>query len=79
MIVFVSFFNFILMREVGKERVVRILCYTANIISLVFACWMLALEWRRARPGPSTWFVLCLLVFETIAAFRYSTRLTTVR
>jgi hypothetical protein len=71
-IVFVSFFNFILMGDAGRQRLVRMLCYAANLISLVFACAMLTIEWRRARPGPSSWFVLALLVFETIAAFRYS-------
>jgi hypothetical protein len=74
MIAFVSFFNFILMSEAGKERVVKIFCNTANLISLVFAGAMLILESRRGHPGPSAWLVLAVLVFETIAAFRYSLR-----
>lgn len=70
-IIFVSFFNFILMSAAGRERLVRILCYAVNILSLVFASLMLIVESRRASPGPSTWFVLGMLVFETIAGFRY--------
>ena len=71
-IVFVSFFNFILMGDAGRQRVVRILCNVANLTSLVFAGLMLIMESRRARPGPSSWLVLGLLIFETSAAFRYS-------
>ncbi len=74
-IIFVSFFNFILMSDAGRERVVvRILCHAANLISLVFASSMLIIESRRASPGPSSWFVLALLVFETIAGFQYSSQ-----
>lgn len=75
MIVFVSFFNFILMSEAGKERLVKIFCNTANLMSLVFAGAMLILESRRGRPELSSWLVLAVLVFETFAAFRYSLRL----
>lgn len=74
MIVFISFFNFILISEAGKERLVKIFCNMANLTGLVFACAMLILESRRARPGLSSWLVLAVLVFETIAAFRYSLR-----
>lgn len=73
-IIFLSFFNFILMSDAGKQRIVRLLTHTANLIGLVFACAMLIIESRRARPGPSSWVVLALLVFETVAAFRYSSR-----
>lgn len=72
MIIFVSFFNFILMSAASKQRVVRILTYTANLSGLVFAGAMLLVESRRTTPGPSTWVVLALLVFETVAAFRYA-------
>jgi hypothetical protein len=74
MIVFLSFFNFILMSDAGKERLVKIFCNIANLTGLVFAGAMLILETRRARPGLSSWLVLAVLVFETIAAFRYSLR-----
>ena len=73
-IIFLSFFNFILMSDARKQRIVRILAHTANGIGLIFACAMLIIESRRARPGPSSWVVLALLVFETVAAFRYSSR-----
>jgi len=72
-IVFLSFFNFILMSEAGKHRIVRLLTQLANLIGLVFAGAMLIIESRRARPGPLSWVVLALLVFETIAAW-YSSR-----
>ncbi len=73
-IIFLSFFNFILMSDAGKQRVVRMLTHTANLLGLVFASAMLIIESRRARPGPLSWVVLALLVFETYAAFRYSSR-----
>lgn len=73
-IIFVSFFNFILMSDAGSERVVRILCRAANLLSLVFALSMLIIESRRASPEPSSWFVLTLFFFETIAGFRYASR-----
>ena len=73
-IIFLSFFNFILMSDAGKQRIVRMLTYTANALGLVFGCVMLLIESRRSRPGPSSWVVLGLLVFETVAAFRYSSR-----
>ena len=72
-IVFLSFFNFILMSEAGKQRIVRMLTYSANLFGLLFAGAMLIIESRRARPGPLSWVVLALLVFETIAAW-YSSR-----
>ena len=73
-IIFLSFFNLILMSDAGKQRLVRMLTHTANLIGLVFAGAMLIIESRRARPGPSSWVVLALLVFETVAAFRSSSR-----
>lgn len=71
MIVFVSFFNFILMKDANGERTIRMLCHTANIISLLFASAMFALAYLRAHPSASSWAVLFLFIFETAAAFRY--------
>lgn len=71
-IIFVSFFNFILMSNAGRP--IRIFCYVANLVSLVFASLMLIVEARRRGVGPSSWFVLALLIFETIAGFRYSAK-----
>ena len=75
MIVFISFFNFLLLSDAGQARLVRIFCNIANLAGLVFAGAMLVIEARRARPGFSAWLVMLILVFETIAAFRYSLRL----
>jgi len=77
LIIFLSFFNFILMADTGGQRVVRMLTHTANLLGLVFGCVMLIIESRRARPGPLAWFVLVLLVFETVAAFRHASRVKT--
>ena len=74
MIVFISFFNFLLLSDNGKERLVRVFCNIANLVGLVFAGAMLVLEARRASPGLTAWLVMAILVFETIAAFRYSLR-----
>ena len=74
MIVFISFFNFILMSEAGKQRIVRMFTHTANVLGLIFGCVMLIIESRRARPGPTSWIVLAVLVFETVAAFIVANR-----
>ncbi|MDQ3820110.1 MAG: hypothetical protein M3362_20865 [Acidobacteriota bacterium] len=71
MIVLVSLFNFILMKDAGRVRTIRILCHAANIISLLFASAMFILGSLRARPPASSWLVLLLFVFETVAAFLY--------
>jgi hypothetical protein len=71
-IVFLSFFNFILMSEAGNQHVVRILTHLANLIGLAFGCGMFVMETLRARPGPASWVVLALLVFETVAAYLHS-------
>jgi len=73
-IIFLSFFNFILMSDAGKHRIVRMLTHTANALGLIFGGVMLVIESRRARPGPASWVVLALLIFETVAAFRNSSR-----
>jgi len=73
-IVFLSFFNFIFMSEAGNQRVVRMLTHTANVIGLAFGSGMFVMEMLRARPGPSSWAVLALLVFETVAAYLHSRR-----
>jgi hypothetical protein len=74
MILFLSFLNFILMSGGSKQRVATVLTHTANLTGLVFACAILLIESRRKTPGPSTWVVLALLVFETVAAFLYAGR-----
>ncbi|MBA2341384.1 MAG: hypothetical protein H0V88_13415 [Pyrinomonadaceae bacterium] len=71
MIIFISFFNFILMKDVGRERFVRTLCHSANMIGLVFAFAMFTLGWLRATPPLQSFFVLFLFIFETVAAFKY--------
>lgn len=69
LMVFASFFNFILMQN-GKVRLVRWLCHTANVITLLFAAAMFVLNSFRARPSIFSWVVLLLFVFETVAAFQ---------
>src|SRR6266850_289588 len=73
-IIFLSFFNFILMGDAGNQRVVRMLTHTANLVGLLFAATMLIIESRGGRPGALSWFVLALFVFETVAAVRYPSR-----
>jgi hypothetical protein len=73
-IIFLSFFNFILIGDGGRQRIVRWLTHTANLIGLAFGCAMLIIESRRAFPGPTSWVVLALLIFETVAAFYYASR-----
>lgn len=72
MIIFISLFNFILIKDAGGERFVRVLCYSANVIGLVFAFAMFTLGWLRATPPLQSFFVLFLFVFETVAALKYS-------
>jgi uncharacterized membrane protein len=69
LMVFASFFNFILMKA-GREPLVVMFCHTANIIVLLFASAMFLLNSLRTRPSLSAWLVLLLFVFETVAAFR---------
>ena len=69
MIVLISFMNFVLMKDVGNERIVQFLCHSANVIGLMFASTMFVLDWSRAVPPLQSFFVLFLFVFETVAAF----------
>ena len=71
MIIFISFFNFILMNGGGRERFVRIICHSANVVGLAFAFAMFTLAWLKAVPLPQSFFVLFLFVFETTVAFKY--------
>lgn len=72
-LVFVSFFNFILMKDAGRERLVRMLCHTANVMNLMVASAMFILDSLRVRPPPLSWLVLFLFLFETVVAFRHRT------
>ncbi len=74
MMVLISFMNFVLMKDVGRERVVQLLCHCANFIGLMFASTMFVLGWSRAVPPLQSFFVLFLFVFETVAAFRLGSR-----
>jgi hypothetical protein len=69
--VFISFFNFILMKSASAERSVRLLCHIANVVGLIFASTMFAINSLRAFPPVQSWLVLFLFIFEMIAAFRY--------
>lgn len=74
MMVFLSFFNLILMKSTGRERGVKTLCHIANAAGLIFASTMFAINALRAVPEIQFWLVLILFIFETIAALRYSSR-----
>ncbi len=71
MMVFLSFFNFILMKSASGERSVRTLCHIANVAGLVFASTTFAINFLRAVPPIQFWLVLFLFIFETFAALRY--------
>ena len=66
--------NFVLMKDVGKERLVQLLCHSTNVLGLVFAFTMFILGWSRAVPPLQSFFVLFLFVFETVAAFVIGSR-----
>lgn len=69
MIILISFMNFALMGDAGKDRIVRLLCHGANVFGLAFASTMFALSWSRAVPPPQSFLVLFVFAFETVAAF----------
>lgn len=71
MMVFISFFNFILMKTAGGTGNVRFLCHTANVIGLVFASTTFGMNLSRSVPPVQSWLVLFLFIFETVAAFRH--------
>lgn len=71
MMVFISFFNFILMKSAGTERSVKRLCHAANILGLMFALTTFAINFLKGIPPVQFWLVLGLFVFETIMAFRH--------
>lgn len=77
MLIFISFMNFVLMRDAGKDRVVRLLCYITNLIGLGFASTMLVLDWLRATPSALSFFVIFLFIFECVAAFWFGSRRST--
>lgn len=71
MMVFISFFNFILMKSASGERRIRLLCHIANVAGLVFAAVTFAINSLRTVPEIQFWLVLFLFIFETVAAFRH--------
>ncbi len=74
MMILISFMNFVMLKDVSKERVVRPLCHSTNIIGLIFASTMFVLGWSRTTPPLQSFFVLFLFVFETVAAFVIGSR-----
>lgn len=71
MMVFLSFFNFILMKSASAERSIMWLCHAANIVGLIFALTMFAINFLKGIPPIPVWLVLFLFVFETFTAFRH--------
>lgn len=60
--VFVGFLNIVLEREVGKDRIVRGLCYAANLLTVVFGCLIVVVD---SEPQVIFGFVLLILLAAT--------------
>jgi hypothetical protein len=73
--IFLGFLNIILQRDAGKDRVVRMLCYISNLVTVVFGVLIVFVD-----NEPQVLFGLMLIVIMTITAFmlkgvvRYSTK-----
>lgn len=74
MMILISFINFTLMKDVGKERVVQVLCHITNVIGLTFASTMFVFSWLRTTPPLQSFLVLFLFIFEAVAAFRLAVK-----
>ena len=72
--IFLSFLNFVMMKDAGRERTVRILCHTANIICLIFATAMISVDSLRGALAPQSFIAFFLFAFEPIAAFKSRSR-----
>ena len=62
--IFVGFLNIALSRDVGRDRLVRILCYVANLLTVFFGFLMVAVN-----REPQVIFGLVLIVLMTVTAF----------
>ena len=62
--IFVGFLNVALNRGAGRDRLVRTLCYVANIITAVFGAMIVVVDYE-----PQVIFGLVLIFLMTITAF----------
>jgi MFS-type transporter involved in bile tolerance (Atg22 family) len=62
--IFIGFLNIILSRDAGRDRVVRMLCYSANLITVVFGALIVFLD-----TEPQVIFGLALIFLMTATAF----------
>ena len=64
--IFVGLLNLTLSRDVGRDRVVRISCYAANLLTAIFGVLMVAVN-----REPQVIFGFVLIVLMTITAFTF--------
>lgn len=62
--IFVGFLNIGLTRDVGRDRIVQVLCYAANLLTLFFGFLMITLD-----REPQVIFGFLLIALMTITAF----------
>lgn len=62
--IFLGFLNIALSRTIGRDRLVQILCYVANLITTVFGVLLVTVD-----SEPQVIFGLVLIVFMTVTAF----------
>jgi len=62
--IFVGFLNIALSRDVGRDRLVRILCYVANLLTVGFGLLFVTLD-----QEPQVLFGIVLIGLMTITAF----------
>lgn len=62
--IFLGFLNVTLRRDVGRDRLIRILCYLANLLCTVFGFLIVILD-----TEPQVIFGLALIVLMTITGF----------
>ena len=69
--IFVGFLNIVMSGEAGRDRLVRILCYAANLLTLVFGLVLIRLD-----REPQVILGLLLIAIMTITAFMLTTSQT---
>jgi hypothetical protein len=62
--IFLGFLNIALSRTIGRDRLVKILCYIANLITTAFGVLLVTLD-----SEPQVIFGLVLIVLMTVTAF----------
>ena len=62
--IFVGFLNIVVSRDAGRDRAVRILCYIANLTTLIFGFLIVVVD-----SEPQVIFGLVLIALMTITSF----------